>query len=315
MNQILSVEMEKNKRAKKPGSSGTVEIKKVARFFAIAMIVFGICLIGGASYSMHKEAQKEETVVLASPTLQIIDMSETEIKIEIEAGVNLATVTYNWDNGETVPIECIGKKKIEQIISKPDGKTKLYVYAKDINGKSVEQTKRYNRGAGETDSIQVNIERESNKIKITAQSQNELTYLTYRWDEEDETRIEINDTRIEHTIDVLMGDHKLTVIAVDMNNNTKTEEKQVKGITKPKIDVGLEGENFKITVSAEDGVNRIEYNLNDTENSTTDLSDKPLDERKEYEELYPIRDGENKLKIVVYSESGATEEAKVKITK
>lgn len=316
MNQILSVEMEKGKKPKKQRNSGeTIEIKKVIRFFAISLIIFGICIIGGASYGMYKEAHKSTEVVLVSPILKIIDMSETEIKLEIEAGVNLATISYNWDNGETVPIDCIGKKKVEQIIAKPDGKTKLYVFAKDINGKSVEQTKRYNRGAGETDNIKLNIEREGNKIKITAQGKDELAYFTYRWDEEEETKVEINDTQIEHTIDVLLGEHTLTVIAVDINNYTKTEERPVKGITKPKIDVGLEDESFKIIVTAEDGISKIEYTLNDSENSTTDLSDRPLEERKEYEELYPIIEGENKLKIVVYSESGATEEKKVKITK
>ena len=60
MNQILSVDKRNvNKKRKKPknnsyNNSGQIEIKKITMFFAIAMIVFGVFMIGSASYAMIK---------------------------------------------------------------------------------------------------------------------------------------------------------------------------------------------------------------------------------------------------------------------
>ena len=51
MNQILMVENQKKKRNR--SSSGPVEIEKIVRFFAIALIVFGIFFIGHGSYAIY----------------------------------------------------------------------------------------------------------------------------------------------------------------------------------------------------------------------------------------------------------------------
>ena len=58
MNQILSVEPPKPRKEKKQKvnnsynsykSSGPIEIEKIARFFAIVLIVFGIIMVGSGS--------------------------------------------------------------------------------------------------------------------------------------------------------------------------------------------------------------------------------------------------------------------------
>ena len=48
-----------------------------------------------------------------------------------------------------------------------------------------------------------------------------------------------------------MGEHTLTVILVDKNNETITKEQKVKGVVKPKIQVKLDEnkENFLITIT------------------------------------------------------------------
>lgn len=316
MNQILSVEMEKKNKTKTTGGSA-IEIRKIVRFFAIVLLIFGMCLIGSASYSIYKGTQEDNTPVLTSPTIQIVDLSETEIRLQIEAGVNIAKITYSWDDEEEIEIECIGKKKVDQTIIKPSGKSKLHVYAKDINGKEVEQRKTYGNISEQNSNIQINIGKEGNKIKITAESEVELAYMTYRWDEEDEERVEINDTQVEKIIDVPSGDHTLTVVVVDIDNKTKTEEQQVKGITKPIIELKPgDGSNYiLVDVSAEDGVSKIEYTINEEEVRTTDLSDKSIEERKQYTDKYELIEGENRIKIVVYSENGATEEVKLRLEK
>ena len=60
---------------------------------------------------------------------------------------------------------------------------------------------------------------------------NELSYMTYRWDEDEEQTVQINSTTTEQLIEIPKGQHTLTVSVVDINNNTETKEQEVKGVT------------------------------------------------------------------------------------
>ena len=59
--------------------------------------------------------------------------------------------------------------------------------------------------------------------------------MTYRWDDDDETTIQINDTKIEQEIDAKKGTHTLKVVVVDIDNKTDTKEQTIKGVSKPKV--------------------------------------------------------------------------------
>ena len=67
MNQILSVdnspkEQFKKEKVKKQKmrNSGPIGIDSILKFFSIAILVFGIFMIGSGSYSMYKEMSSEE---------------------------------------------------------------------------------------------------------------------------------------------------------------------------------------------------------------------------------------------------------------
>ena len=57
MNQILSVDngiKEKKKiKKEKTHNNGPIKIEKILKFFSIAILVFGVFLIGSGSYSMY----------------------------------------------------------------------------------------------------------------------------------------------------------------------------------------------------------------------------------------------------------------------
>ena len=142
-----------------------------------------------------------------------------------------------------------------------------------------------------------------------------LTYMTYRWDEEEEARVDINSNEIEELVDIPMGLHVLTVIVVDENNLTETIEQEVNGVTKPQVEVTTDGSsNFIIKASDEQGIKRIELIINETEKYYLDLEKNlPLEERKEFEYSYPLQQGNNRLEVTVYNESGETQTAKVSV--
>ena len=141
--------------------------------------------------------------------------------------------------------------------------------------------------------------------------------MTYRWDEEEEQRIDINNTVIDQSIEIPEGQHTLTVIVVDVNNTTQTKTQEIKGVKKPHVEVTAEGtESFLIKATDNEGIKRVEFIVNQTDKYAIDL-DKiySIDQRKEFEYSFPLEEGENKLEVTVYNESNVSETVRVMFNK
>ena len=311
LNQILSVETPKKEKNKKPKNNSPIEIQKIVRFFSIVILIFGICMIGSGSYSMYKGTSAETGT--AKPTIYVQETSGTEITLQVSHNKVLEKVTYKWNNEDETEINSNGKKQVTQQIQIPTGKNTLTVYAKDINGQETSYQKQYTIQGD----IDIELEVDGANLKINATGKEKLSYLTYRWDEEEETKIDINDTQTEQTIEIPKGQHTLTVVAVDVNNKTETKEQEVKGVTKPKVEVTTDGEaNFVIKASDEEGIKKVEFIINETDKNVLNLDQVySLDQRKDFEYKYPLHDGENKLEIRVYNESDVCEVSRVIVNK
>ena len=309
MNQILSVnnspkdnfKKEKVKKTNMGNNGGPAEISSILKFFSIAILVFGIFMIGSGSYSMYKEASTSKTSI---PNIFVSAIEDKQITVKISHDKNLAEVTYKWNDEPEINIACSGNTA-ETKIEVPEGINTLTIKATDVNGEVGDFSNVYNI----EENITINIEPAGNNLKITANGRTQLAYMTYRWDEDEETRVDINDNVGETTIEIPKGLHKLTVIAVDQNNETKTKEQEVNGVTKPKLEVTTDGSsNFIIKASDEQGIKKVEFIINETEKFRINLQDAlPLEERKEFEYSYPLHEGENKLEVTVYNENDVTE--------
>lgn len=309
LNQILSVESPKKEKKKR--NNGPIEIEKILKFFSVTIIIFGVLMIGTGSYSMYQDAKSSKTAT--KPTIYVEETSETEITLQISHDKAIEKVTYNWNDEEPIEIKGNGKKKVEQKIEIPTGENILNVYAIDVNGQEITYQKQYTL----LGDININLEANGNNIVITAEGKEKLSYMTYRWDDEEEERTEINDYTVEQTIEIPKGLHTLTVVVVDINNKTETKEQEIKGVTKPTLEVTTDGsDNFVIKAADEEGIKRVEFIINETESYSLDL-DKvyALEDRKEFEYAYPLHDGENKLEVRVYNESDVSEVAKVLVRK
>ena len=310
MNQILSVENPKKEKKRK--NNGPIELDKILKFFCVTILVFGVFMIGSGSYSMYQNSKIAN--LSAKPTIEIKETSATEITIQVTHNKELSKVTYNWNNEENIEIECAGKKKIEEKVQIPAGENTINIYAIDINGQESNLSKEYTIEGNVTIDI---VEAGVNKVKVTAEGKEQLSYMTYRWDDEEETKIDINDIKTEQIIEVPKCLHTLTVIFVDINNNTQTKKQEVKGVQKPKLEVTTDGaDNFIIKASDEEGIKRVEFIINETDKNMLNLDQVlPLEERKEFEYKYPLHDGENKLEVRVYNESDISEVARVLVRK
>ena len=309
MNQILSVEAPK--KGNKKNSNGPLEISVILKFFAISLIVFGVCMVGKGSYSMFIDSKNNKPIT--KPTIYVEEVSETEIKLQVTHDKVLEKVTYNWNDEEPTEINVAGKKKIEETIQIPTGENTLNVYAVDVNGQEIPFQGIYTLQGD----ININLEVEGKNIKVLAEGKEQLSYMTYRWDDGDEEKIDINSLETEQLIEIPKGQHTLTVIVVDINNKTETKEQEVKGVTKPKLEVTTDGSsNFIIKASDKEGIKRVEFIINETEKYALDIDKvRPIEERKTFEYAYPLHDGENKLEVFVYNESGISEVSRVLVRK
>lgn len=313
LNQILSVESPKKEKKNKTRTSGPIEIDKILRFFSIAILIFGVFMIGTGSYAMYQNSKNE--TASSKPTIDIKDTSATEITLQVTHNKNLSKVTYQWNNEEEIKIDCTGKKKVEEKIEIPTGDNILNVYATDINGQESNFQKRY-MIQGDIN-IEIKETGDRKNIEIIAEGKEQLAYMTYRWDDGEETKIDLDSMQTEQLIKPEKGVHTLTVIVVDINNKTETKVQEVKGVTSPKVEVTTDGaDNFIIKASDEEGIKKVEFIINETEKNVLNL-DKvfSIEERKEFEYAYPLHDGENKLEIRVYNESDVCEIAKVLVNK
>ena len=331
MNQILSVEPQKTKKEKKEkkqkrqkkqnynfqyssNKSGPVEIEKITKIFAIALIIFGIIMIGSGSYSMFQETKVDTTDV--KPTISVQEISETQLKIQITHTSTLQRATYNWTGEEPVQLNAAGKRNVEQIIEIPTGENTLNIYALDGNGKETNYSKMYTRQGD----INIDFSVDGANLIVSASGANELSYMTYRWDEEDEQRVDINALETEQTIEIPQGEHTITVSVVDVNNTMETKDQKVKGIIKPTLSIGRTENNFVITASDEEGLTRMEIIIDGNSDNPylIDLEKAypNIEDRKQFEYSgFELHDGENTMEVTVYNESGASESNAVLVNK
>ncbi len=305
MNQILSTSMPMNNK-KKNKSNSPIETKSILKFFGIAILIFGVLLIGTGVYAIYKNQsyQQEQNI---EPTISIENKTENTIILKVTHKKNIARIEYWWNNQDKDIVNGNNGKYLEKEINIPSGKNTLHVLIVDEDGKEMTYEKQYELESN------IHLEVSGNKIKITYEGNTTISYMTYRWDEEEEKTIEINDTNIDEEIEAIKGLHTLTVIVVDENNNTDTKQQKINGVSKPKVTVSVDEqqEHFVIQASDDEKLSKIEFRLNQDEEQKFELNLEEMD-LKELRYVLPselqLSEGENVIEVTVYNSNGVSEE-------
>lgn len=296
MNQILATSNPTAKKTKQKRSGGPANIKTVVRVFAIVMLVFGVFMIGTGSYAIYKDNEANNSEITKPVITETINEDNTAVILNVTHDKAIDRIEYSWNDGETQTITGNGRRFIEQEIEIPGGTNTLNVRVIDIQGQEISTQREF------TAEEIINLAVSGSKLKITAENETEIAYMTYRWDEEEEQRIDINSTTVDQEIDIPMGTHNITVILVDVNNETITKEQKVMGTTKPIIDIGADdaGEYYLITITDETGLERVNINLRGEERTIT-----VEDGKKEVKYKLQLNNGdENRLEITAYNVDG-----------
>jgi len=160
-------------------------------------------------------------------------------------------VKYHWNNDEDTIYN--GKSEKEIVISDlniPSGENTLYVEVIDDGNRSTKSYYDYSYNGISIDLSVIN----NSKIKISASDVTGMSYLSYRWNSEEEVKVEPNeegDTTIEQETDIPSGLNTLYVTAVNTSNITLTKKQEIKGNKRPEIDWYIVGTVLHVTVRDE----------------------------------------------------------------
>ena len=225
MNQILEYNPVKNSGG---GSSGS---DKIVRVFALILIIFAVCFIVIGAYGFFKKNKPENDKVSQAPIEAKIQIEklDTTAMISVSHDKAIEKVIYKWDDDKETTDKGDGssEKKIE--IPLPAGQHTLTVKVIDVDGAETVYKETINSENG-TDIINpvIELEPDGNKLRVIATDETEIAYVTYKWNNEEEVKIEERDEskkKIEFDIEILKGKNDLTVIAVDANQQTTTENR------------------------------------------------------------------------------------------
>lgn len=315
MNQILSTSIPMDNKKKQTNKThNPIEIEKILKFFGIVILIFGIFLIGIGVYKITQN-QVQQKAENTEPTISIENKTENTILLKIINQKNINRLEYGWNDEEPTIIYGNNGKYLEKEINVPAGSNILNVLVVDVDGKETTYEKQYERESN------IEFEVSGNKIKIIYNGDTMISYMTYRWDEEEETRVEIQDTTIEKEIDTIKGLHTLTVVVVDENNNTDTKQQKINGVSKPKVEVTVDEQNehFVIKASDEEKISKFSFRLNQDENQEYEMN---LEDKDFKEIQYVLQDsmklqpGENTIEVTVYNSNGvSTESGLIKVVK
>ena len=290
------------------GRGGNNPTDKLAKVYAILLIIFAICLMGIGAYNIIQNKSDEKPGEVAQTKANITTNIEgTTLTISVSHDKNLNKLIYNWNTTSEKNIAIETGKTFKTTIEIPSGENTLNIQVIDENGVKTEYSEPITSDEG-VDIIKPTIKyeiTEDKKIKITAKDETEIDFITYRWNDEEEKKIEAEDGefQIVEEIEIKKGENNLTIVAVDKSNNTDSFQQVFTGLMQPNIQVVLSEDKSKLVVTCthENGISKIEYTLNEKP-FAAELQDNP----KEVQFEQPLDEGNNTIILTVTSIDGTS---------
>ena len=292
MNQILITGDEKVKKEKKP-----LPINVIVAFYAICIMILGICMISGSVYAKGKinevvEANKEPEISINKNE----DDSTVEIHVSHVRGIK--TIEYKWNDEEATVIDGENQKEVIETIDLLGGTNVLTVIVTEENGKKIQRTKQFISG----NIPKIELEAVANGIKIIASSEKEIDYITYSWDDVEAEKITVGKTEYEGIINAPQGKHTLKIEVVDINKGKATKIQTVVGDTAPTVNITanrIDGKVlFIVNVEDDQNITTVEITHNEGQKQVINVNEKIY-----YKEIEMV-EGENKIMVTAYNENG-----------
>ncbi len=278
---------DKNKNKK------TVPTNVIVIFFAISIIILGICAITGAIYANKKINASAEAKIKPNISIEKSEDGKT-LKITVTHIRGIKTLTYKWNDGEESMIDGRDNKTITKTLDLMGGTNKLTVTATDNSG----QTSRLEESYTVANLPVINLEAVENGVKIIATCEENIEYVQYSWDDGEVNKIEVGKIKYEGTLNAPKGKHTLKLEVVGINGGKTEKTTIVVGDTEPTLNVQSQLVNDKATfvIDAEDDENikTIEITHNGGEKQVIEVNQK-----KYHAEVVMTEGEENRIIVTV----------------
>lgn len=244
-----------------------LDIRTTVLIFAIVLITFGIIITTSAILGIIFSGNNNDSS-LDWPKFETEEI-EGVLYVTITHNKVIDKVTYKWGNGFETEEPGNGEKIITLSINIPAGDNILNMVVIDNESFS----KRFEKsfiGVETVDELKpkIDLSRINSKLTIIAtvdmNDDAKLAYLTYRWNNEQEIRIDAtnNKSTIETQIVVPKGQNSLTVKAVKENGVFEERTQQILGSVKPVIDIKKTNDSFNIIIKHDSGIRSADIKCN-----------------------------------------------------
>lgn len=302
MNQILMTEAVNKNAKNKSRVSNSSDITAVVRFFAIIIMVFGLALSGSSAFGMVQNIQENKNKSIPVVSAQ---RNGNSVKITIKNDIGIKTIKYSWNDSTETVVQGRNKNQVETTINIIPGNNKLNMTVIDSNNGTTTYVKNYVQEEKDTTEPVITVQNEDPRIKITVTDDTALDYIIYKYGDNEEVKVEAsedNPTKIEAYIDnVLETQVTLKIEAVDKAQNFATKEQQVKGATKPKIEVVSDPTDQSyliIRASDNEGLRMVVFYINEDEYKTDPNTSLNM---KNFEYRQKVPKGETTIKVHAYN--------------
>lgn len=271
MNQILITGEEKVKVKKE---KKTLPVNVIVAFFAVCIIILGICMISGSVYA--KEKINEVVEANSKPSVDITRNDENNtIEINVKHIRGITKIAYRWNDEEDTVIDGKNRKNITENIDLIGGENVLTVVITEENGQTVTYEKKYKVGNIPV----IKLEAVSNGVQITATSEEaKISYISYNWDDGEEQKITVDEKEYSGVINAPKGLHTLKIEVVDSNDMKAKKEQAVVGDTEPDLTEEPKVVNgkatFVIDASDDEGITTMEITHNKGTKQTIQVNSK-----------------------------------------
>lgn len=300
MNQILDYNPNKSSGG---GSSGS---DKVTRVFALILICFAICLVCVGGYNLIKNKSEESAPVQTATQAKIeVEQKDAVVTIKVSHDKTIEKLIYSWDSDKETTLKGDGQATMEEEIPLLAGTHTLNIKVTDVDGVESTYQQEFYSETGE-DKIFPVIDlkvTDQKKLKITATDETEISYVTYRWNNEEEIQIDVSEEdnkKIEFEIDIYKGKNDIVIVAVDGNNNSTTETESFTGVTKPDITATISADKKTVDIKCyhENGIKEIKLSIGEVDYDVDLQGQTPTDVT--LPEL-PLEEGNNTVKVTARS--------------
>ena len=159
----------------------------------------------------------------------------------------------------------------------------------------------------EDSNMQVAFESQVGGVKIIATCDIDIKTITYWWDEEEATTLQVGDTKYDVVVPSKQGTHTLKVEIINADGYKETITQLVIGDAGPELSITTDGvSNYVIKATDDEEVKKIEITLNG-ETQEVEVNS------KEFEYKVPIPQGDSLIQVTVENLNGITTTKKAKI--